>query len=144
MNKKLNGELHALLNQTGLTEQKPSFVFQYTNERSSSSGDMTDKEATALIAWLRKQPQIVQAKKKYIEQKNSCDKMRRKIIAKAHLLGWNTAIDGSLKADMERINNWCTKFGYLKKLLNDYSFEELPELVGQFEKMYLDTLEKRR
>jgi len=46
------------------------------------------------------------------------------------------------KLDMRRVNNWCLKYGYLHKLLDEYTYEELPKLVTQFEEVYKDMLRK--
>lgn len=40
------------------------------------------------------------------------------------------------KADMERINAWCVKYGHKHKELNDYYGAELTALVSQVEKVY--------
>ncbi|MRG45513.1 hypothetical protein GFS24_10330 [Chitinophaga sp. SYP-B3965] len=104
---------------------KESLVMQFTNERERSSAHLHYQEAELLIAELKRRTR---------ENNNFCkgDKSRKLIIHYAHLMGWET--DG--KADIKRINGWCTQFGYLHKGLNEYSAEELPRLVYQFEMVY--------
>jgi hypothetical protein len=67
------------------------------------------------------------------EQKEKMQVMRRKIIHKAHLMGWKLP---SGKADMERIDNWCLKYSSYHIRLNDHTFEQLPSLVSQMDKAY--------
>lgn len=40
------------------------------------------------------------------------------------------------KVDMDHVNAWCIKHGYLKKKLDNYTYSELPKLVSQFEEVY--------
>lgn len=54
MNKKHNSQLHKLLEQTKLMQEKESLVYAYTSERTSSSREMTDNEAIELIKYLKK------------------------------------------------------------------------------------------
>jgi hypothetical protein len=115
----LNAQLHSLLNTTGFLPQKRSLVFGFTNGRSESSKDMNDTEAIDLINYL----------KQHDKQGEAAEKMRRKIIHHAKEMGW--LLPGN-KANMQRINEWCEKYGYLHKPLNKYSYEELPKLVSQF------------
>jgi hypothetical protein len=78
--------------------------------------------------------------------------MRRQVIAIFHEAGWNLPISandeagsppgergggGGVRIDMERVNAWCVKHGYLHKKLNAYTYEELPKLVTQAKK-YLE------
>jgi hypothetical protein len=64
--------------------------------------------------------------------------MRKKIIALAHQMGWSKIHPGSGNkiADMQRIDEWCNKYGYLHKRLNQYTIEELPKLVTQYQNLY--------
>lgn len=81
---------------------------------------MTDQEARELIAYLENSRTTPSPE----------ERMRRKIISRAHEMGWKTP-EG--KADIERIDNWCLNYGYLKKKLNQYTYNELPKLVTIFE-----------
>src|SRR5262249_54368433 len=60
---------------------------------------------------------------------SAATRMRRKVIA-------ILAAHGMLKEgkpDMDHINAWCVKFGFLHKPLDKYSNKELPRLVSQAE-----------
>ena len=109
--------LHTLLNSTGLVPQKKNLIMGFTGGRSDSSKDLTYQEAGALITYLKSQ--------------DAAHKMRRKIISMAHEMGWK--IPGTNKIDMNAINEWCKKYGFGHKLLNEYKEAELPKLVTQFE-----------
>ena len=99
-------------------------IMQYTNGRSSSSKDMYWHEAKQLLDKLTG------------NNSEACIRQRRKLIGMAHTMGWeiaNVADPMKPKADMNRINNWCVKFGLGHKPLNDYNEKELPKLLTQFE-----------
>lgn len=123
-----NATIHALLGKLGLTNQKANIIAGITNGRTESSKELNPIEVGELIKWLQ-----VEDKRMFDKQKEQCNQMRRKILAKAHRIGWELS-DG--KADVQRVNNWCIEKSYLKKPLNDYTFAELPELVSQFDKVY--------
>jgi hypothetical protein len=59
-------------------------------------------------------------------------RQRRKVIA----LFCQMEYVSNKKADMERINAWCVKYGHKHKELNDYYGAELTALVSQVEKVY--------
>ncbi|MGN6604543.1 MAG: hypothetical protein ACTHK8_18940 [Ginsengibacter sp.] len=131
MNHQQNKTLYALLNATGLLEQKANIVLSFTEGKSESSKDLTDAQANDMIAYLRRQQQA---------QEEPANKMRRRILSMAHEMHWY--LPGARKLDMEHINDWCKKFGYLHKELNQYSYKELPKLVTQFSAVYNDYLNK--
>lgn len=118
-----NKQLHGLLYQTGMTTQKRNLVFGFTNGRTEHSSEMLTTEADELIKYLKSQDNTVEA----------ANKMRRKIIAMCHRLHWTTEPG---KVDMKRLDNWCRDKSYLKKGLNDYTYNELPKLVSQFTELY--------
>ena len=125
MNPALNKQLHGLLTQTGLKEQKAALVNSFTGNRSDSSTDLTNEEAKQMIAYLNT---------KATEHGEAANKMRRKIISLAHEMHWH--LSGTQKIDMQRVNDWCLKFSYLKKELNKYTYTELTKLVTQFTAVY--------
>jgi len=127
---KQNKTLNYLLSATGMIGQKSNLVLGATDGRSESRADLTDAEADLLIEGLKKMPAKQDA------QNEACIKMRRKLIASAREMGYyKPAADGTKKyvADMDRINGWVEKYGYLKKPFNDYTYEELPKLLSQFD-----------
>lgn len=123
MNYSQNKMLHALLGKLGMMEVKADLVWSYTEARTTSSREMTTMEAANLLRYL-----------KSIDPAEAvCEKMRRKIIAKAHKMRWETAQG---KADMPRVDNWCLKYGGFGKKLNQHTQAELVKLVTQFDNMY--------
>lgn len=132
MNQSLNKQIHALLNNTGLAEQKANLVFGFTKGRSESSKDMTDGEAIDFINYLRQQPNA---------NDEAANKMRRKIISLAYELHW--AKSGNWKAAVAAIDSFClSPKGIFKKELNKHSYQELVQVVSQFEMMYKKHLNK--
>jgi len=131
MNVSLNKQLHGLLTQCGLNEQKAELINSYTGGRSESSKDLNDGEAKQLIYYLST---------KANKHGEAANKMRRRIISMAHEMHWH--IEGTQKINMERVNGWCTVYGFGKKPLNNYDYNELPKLVTQFQFVYKDYLHK--
>jgi hypothetical protein len=143
----LNKQLHALLTQTNMVAAKPHLVESFTNGRTNSSKDMSHYEAIELVKHLKQMlanKQLPNTSPRHITQstiqnsKFKIDKMRKKIIALAHQMGWSAIhpTSGNKIADTKRINEWCKKYGYLHKELNSYTIDELPKLVTQFENLY--------
>lgn len=60
--------------------------------------------------------------------------MRRKIIALFHKM--NYKLPGG-KANMERIEEWCNKYGQYHKDLNKHNYKELVSLCTQVEQVYM-------
>lgn len=117
--------LHAKLHKMGMggdREYKQNLVIEYSNGRATSSKDLYYGEMQMLLEHLDK----AQGK---TEDDIKADRMRKKIIGIARGKGWEA--DG--KADIKRINGWCISYGYLHKPLNDYTVDELPKLVTQFQ-----------
>lgn len=118
--------LFVLLNKAGLADRREDLCLGASNGRTTHASELTASESAALI--------------KYAVglsgENNASDRMRKKILSMAHEMGWETAH----KVDMERINGWCSKFGYLHKPLDQYSYQELPKLVSQFEGAYIHFL----
>lgn len=123
-----NKLIHALLNSTGMMQQKKNIIMGFTGGRSDSSKGLTYEEAGAMLVYLKSQ--------------DAAHKMRRKIIKLAHEIDWKKP--GSNMIDLHAIDNWCKKYGYGHKGLNEYTTVELPKLVTQFEngpyRHYLSTI----
>lgn len=124
-------KLHLLLNRAGINtpEDKAMLALQYSQGRTDRTSLLNDREYIALLNHLDKTYGDV----------DPGTVMRRKIISRAHEMSWEME-DGS--ADLDRIDNWCSKYGYLHKPLNSYTAKELPRLLTQFEKVYFDFLNK--
>jgi hypothetical protein len=131
MNISLNKQLHGLLTQCGLNEQKAALINSYTAGRSESSKDLTDGEAAQLICFLAT---------KANEHGEAANKMRRKILSMAHEMHWH--LPDTQKVDIECVNDWCIAYGFGKKLLNKYTYNELPKLVTQFTQVYKSYISK--
>lgn len=122
-NNKQKGAIGALVAKLHLEENKADLVASFSGGRCTSSKDLYSEEANALITHLRSQdPDEIAA-----------DKMRKKMISLAHEAGYR--IPGTKKVDMKRLDEWCKKYGYLHKSLDNYTLKELPLLITQFEKV---------
>lgn len=125
--------INAILAKKGILEDKAALIGSFTEGRTEHSSELTTLEANGLIEMLKKDfiPSMEDLRK---------ERMQRKVLAMAHELGWikrsKVIIDGKMatKADYTAINNWMVTYSYLKKPLREYSYEELPKLITQFEK----------
>ena len=114
--------------QLGFQVERDEIIHNVTNGRKSSLKDLSSVEYAELI---RAMNQLVNQVGNMKRQR--MDRQRKKVIAMLCKVGYT--VDGA--ADMPRINQWCKKYGYLHKPLNDYKENELPFLVGQAENVYL-------
>jgi hypothetical protein len=115
-------KLHTLLSHLGLMEQKKDVITSFTEERTSSSKQLTRNEAAVLIDRLDKE--------------DPAKKMIRKIFAICHSMQWITPHNGDIeekRMNQAVIDMFLKKRGVYKKNLRDYTFSQLPELVTQFE-----------
>ncbi|WP_192821205.1 phage protein GemA/Gp16 family protein [Rufibacter sp. LB8] len=129
-----NRRLHFLLNELGLMDYKAELVEQYSATKATSAKELTPQEAKALIEHLERSKGR-QANRPQI-QRTPAEKMRRKIFAICYTIGW---IEGESPADRAmnraKIDSFCARNSYLRKPLNDYTLDELPKLVSQFEQI---------
>lgn len=102
----------------------------YSNGRTEHISQLKFSEAWEMSSYLSEQLN---------EPDSPKEKMCRKIISMAHEQGWKLR---SGKINMQRVNNWCIKYGIGHKPLKDYYEYELPALVTQFENMYGKHLNK--
>lgn len=130
--KKNLGIIHMLLSSTGLAAQKKNLVYGFTDGREESSGEMLDSEAEEMIKYLRQQEKALN------DKSEDANKMRRKILSMCHRLQWT--VNG--RVDMVRLENWCKEKSYLKKGLNEYTYQELPKLVSQFKNVYMSVIKR--
>ena len=122
-NKSQNNQLYLLLTKLGIdAELKEEMVYRFTNGRTNRSSKMTVNECQAMINELSSSPTIGKE-----------DKMRKKIISLFRKMGY---IKEDNKVDMTAVEDWVLKYGYLKKSLNKYRYNELPKLVSQAEAVY--------
>lgn len=120
--------INAFLAKNNLMEDKASIIAAATDQRTTHSTELTFEEAKQILAQLHKLPT------------HDCGPMTRKLFAMAHNMQWidttsTVQADGSIKEkkDYSRVLAWVLKYGYLAKPLNQYSYEELPKLLSQFE-----------
>lgn len=109
-------------------ETKADMVYSCTAGRVERTRDTTSAEAADIIEYLVRQSDLPPSAR---------DKMKRKILSLAHEMRWELP-NGSV--DMVRVDNWCIRFSGKEKGLDDFSYNELPALVTQFEKVYRDFL----
>lgn len=132
---------HALLKQHGIQDQKAEIVQQLSNNRASSTKELFSEEIQPWINQMNKLNKPAAQKSK--------QQMINTIIAAAHEMGWirkETIVqpDGSIKTmnNYDHLNKWINEKGYLKKPLNDYTYNELPKLVTAFRNVYASWLQK--
>ena len=124
--------IHAVLHAQGLLHQKANIISGLTLGRTESSKELTHAEASFLLADLNKNK----------VSKDDGKKMRNKILAMAHELGWvgtkQVVTPTGLKTvnDYSNVDAWMLQRSYLHKKLFDYTYSELPKLVTQFEAVY--------
>jgi hypothetical protein len=131
------GMIKGLLHTKGLAEASADLALQYSLGRTSHISELTKQQANELIRSLA--PKTV-SNNAHVQQAEACNTMRRKIISMAREMGWHTTCPytGKLKADMQRIENWCCTYGYLHKNLNQYTYQELPHLITQMQQVIAD------
>ena len=137
ISKKQTGMIKTLLNQLGA--DSADMAFDYSNGRTEHISQLYSDEASQLIKWL------LNSKGQPLTPK---EKMQRKILSIAHQLHWELPFarkgeNGRSKSnpvDMEKVDNFCIRRGHLKKPFDQYTEEELPKLVYQFEQALRDFL----
>lgn len=117
-----NARLHSLLGKLRIdSETKEEMVLTHTEGRTRRSSQMMHWECDSMIKYLEE-----------LAPATSAGKYRRKLISVAHKLSW---YDEDGKVDIERLNKWCIKYGYLHKPLNEHKEEELVKLITQFKQL---------
>jgi hypothetical protein len=145
-------KFNALLRNLNLEEEdKRELIYNFTNKRSDRTNDMHFDEAKEMIAHLAERAGEIPAPLsprrgaggEVTQRLARMDKMRKKVIHIAYQLNW-TRPNG--KCDYDRINNFIKTHPIGKRAgitcLNDYNYEELVQLVNQFQSMYNKQLEQ--
>jgi hypothetical protein len=115
---------------TGLMEEKKALIWQFTDERTESSREMTLREANELI--------------RFLEKYDPLEKMKKKVFAIAHSIGWIIAGDETdKKINQAAIDKFIKKHGTVKKALNEQNKAELAKTVSQFEMIAKHTQESK-
>jgi hypothetical protein len=133
--------LYGLLRDTGTQRYRHDLVLSFSHGRTDNSAELTDQEVDDLINHLStKAPEKHGPTRSGVDYKGQ--QMRRRILSLCHTIGWNSINPQTSKheIDWDRLNGWMSKYGYLHKKLNEYTFKELPRLVTQFEHMVKTTL----
>jgi hypothetical protein len=150
-----NARLHWLFGQLHIAgEDKQQLVYDYTSGRSTSSKDLTAKEAAALIARLEEMlkpgapprkdaphPQPlskVEGGKKPMQWNcppggHALNQLRRYLMSLAIQAGYYTHKGGRVVCDVPALQAWIDHYGVVKKPLNDLTKPELNKLVRQME-----------
>ena len=119
------GYIKALMAQRKIIHLSHEIAYNHSDQRTHHVSALTAVEAQKLIDFLKADDDIA----------TQCNTMRRKMISMAREMGWslpNPSKGGAMVADMARLDNWCIKYGYLHKPLNEHSLAELPKLLSQF------------
>ena len=114
--------IHTLLNNHRLMKYKREIIASYTDGRTESSREMTREEAQYMINRLAAEAPL--------------QRMRRKVFALAREMGmiWGeTKEDNRMNA--AKINRFLKSRGAVKKPLNKLKYEELQQVVSQFQSM---------
>lgn len=127
-------KLYALLNQANKMSHRHDLVYSYSHGRTTNSAELSDLEIAELI---RKLENEQQDKPTHSTATRNGDRMRKRILSMCYTIGWTIYDDYNKKVvvDMERLNNWMRKYSYKHKPLNEYRYNELRDLVSQFEKL---------
>lgn len=114
---------------------KQDMVSYFTHGRTTSLKEMHDSEYLRMVKYLRQQTDLSVSTQEL--RKMRMNEMRKKIFSLCRTMGY---ISGYSQAD-KKINQHIVysiveRYGYLKpKPLGAYTWDELPKLVSQFEKM---------
>lgn len=117
--------IYTMIGNMNLRDEKENMVFSASLGRTSSVKSLSFTEAEGLIKSLLSLQGSM--------NRNSSDKMRKKIIAICHDLGWKEP--GSNRIDMDRVNDFLLKRGKYKKKLNHLTKDELAITIEQMERI---------
>ena len=129
LDKKYIKIIRTILSKKGIDEdQKEEMVMQVTGNRTASIRQMYTGQAISMIKALNKETD---------QYKETRSRLKRKVLALAHEMGWEHE---SGKVDMGRVNRYCQTRGAGKKVFNWYSNSELQTLIIQFQNMRINYL----
>lgn len=114
----------------GYDVDRSTLIWEFTQGEKSGLRDLSSVEYREFILYLNR----------ILSNTNTnliADKMRKKIISYFHKMGYQ---HDNCRINMVRVNDWCKKYGYLHKKLNDYNEKELPKLITQVEAVYTSFL----
>lgn len=111
----------------GIPLERNEWIAQFTEGKKSGLTQLTPHEYREFIIFMN---QILKVDS---VQKQKEIKQRRKVIALFAQMGY---ITDEQKSDMQRIHDWCIKYGHLHKDLNAYTGSDLTKLVTQAQEVY--------
>ncbi len=123
------------LKKIGSNMTRAEYIESFTEGKKNSLKNLTPREYNEFIQHLNR---LINNQPKSDWKNSPSNKMRRKIISLFKKMNYTKPDD---KADMEAIENWCIKYGYLHKNLNKYDSQELPKLITQVEQVYKTFIE---
>lgn len=118
------------LKELGAQPDRAELIATFTEGKKSSLKDLSDMQYKMFCNWLSQKLSTKEAENARFN--SPANRMRRKVIALFAKMDYT--IDD--KADMERINKWCIKYGQFHKQLNDHTAPELIKLTAQVEQVY--------
>ncbi len=114
-----------LFTQNGKQGYRHTYAYEASKGRTESTRSLKLSEVDAIINRLEAEFRAF----------DTADKMRKKMIGIARNMGWELEVKQP-KPDMDRLNNWCVKYGQFHKELNKHDVKELSLLITQFEQVY--------
>lgn len=135
--------LYSLLRDKKLMARRHDLVYSHSNGRTENSAELTDQEIDTLLEHVAHYGKEKPTRSGIDYQGQQ---MRRRILSMCYNLGWVSWCNTRNKTvvDMQRLDAWMKKYGYLHKPMNSYSYKELPRLVTQFEKMLKKELDESK
>lgn len=132
--------IHTLLSKLDLVDEKQELVHQASNGRCTSTKDLLESEADAIIWTLQPEMKVAEDKRK---------KMVNKLLYYGYEMGFDKPVNSdqrykpSSTVNFENVSNWCAgKKCAVGKQINDMNNEELNQALSQFEQMYKKTLNR--
>ena len=125
-----------LLNDVNEYGRRHDYAWRHSDKRTESTKDLFDEEMLAVIKEIEEEFAVVDPG---AAERAACDKMRKKILSKAHDMKWE--LKGG-KIDMARVEQWCTEQGPYKKAFNKHNAKELAILVSVFTNVYKHFMSK--
>ncbi|MBS4057780.1 MAG: hypothetical protein KGZ82_10730 [Bacteroidales bacterium] len=123
---------HAALAKRGIMDMKPLLVSQASDGRTEHCGELTLDEMQRLLRLASPGSQV-----QVSVDVEAGNRMRRRILSLCYTIGWTSysATQRRAVVDMARLDEWMVSYSYGHKPMQDYTIDELPRLVSQFELM---------
>ncbi|MGB1217804.1 MAG: hypothetical protein ACPG5P_07995 [Saprospiraceae bacterium] len=112
-------------------DDKKAMVYDFTDGRTTSIREMTQKEAMLLLN------SFGQSNKTKSDKSNQ--KMIRKIYGICHDLGWQIEVDGTMKVDSRRMWGFVKKCGFEENSFDRINRRGLVKIITGLEQVLKDT-----